>query len=203
MSGEQKISLKYPVIVEGKYDKIKLSSIFDARIITTDGFGIFSNEEKKKMFISLSEVTPLIIASDSDGAGLVIRNYFKGIIRQERLYHVYIPDVKGKEKRKKEGSKAGTLGLEGMTRDCLIRLFEPYFQDSGDFSVVANALTKGDFYEMGLSGGQCSKDKRRYLCQRLSLPENISASALLDIVNMLYDRKTVERIMSEWIAEDK
>lgn len=201
MSACEKIRLKYPVIVEGKYDKIKLSSVFDARIITTDGFGIFSNEEKKRMFISLSKVTPLIIASDSDGAGLVIRNYFKSIIPHDRLYHVYIPDIIGKEKRKKEGSKAGTLGLEGMTRECLVGIFEPYFSTCDSLSVASDSLKKGDFYEMGLSGGHCSAQKRKYLCKKLSLPENISSTALLDVVNILYGRETVERIMNDYTEQ--
>ncbi|MBE6543547.1 MAG: DUF4093 domain-containing protein [Ruminococcaceae bacterium] len=192
----KKLRIKYPCIVEGKYDKIKLDSILEGRIIDTCGFGIFSDREKKEMFIALSKKTPLIIATDSDGAGLVIRNYMKSIIPPHRLFHVYIPEIKGKEKRKSEPSRAGTLGVEGMDSNLLRDLFLPY-ADSDDAPMQKSAITKTDLYLMGLSGTDNSAEKRKELCKLLSLPTNISSAAFLDAVNMLYDKEYIEKIVEK------
>lgn len=188
----KKIRIKYPCVVEGKYDKIKLDSIIDGKIIPTCGFGIFSDREKKDMFIALSQKTPIIVATDSDGAGLVIRNYMKSIIPANRLFHVYIPEIKGKEKRKTVGSRAGTLGLEGMEADLLRELFLPYATD--EVKDTKSVITKTDLYLMGLSGGDKSGEKRKELCKMLSLPSNISSTAFLDAINMLYDKEYIEKI---------
>lgn len=188
----KKLILKYPCIVEGKYDKIKLDSIIEGKIIPTCGFGIFSDREKKDMFIALSQKTPIIVATDSDGAGLIIRNYMKSIIPGDRLFHVYIPEVKGKEKRKSVGSKAGTLGLEGMDANLLRELFMPFSTD--EVLEKSSEITKTDLYFMGLSGTSNSMEKRKALCSILKLPTNISASAFLDALNMLYDKEYIEKI---------
>ncbi len=189
----EKLRIKYPCIVEGKYDKIKLGSVIEGKIIPTNGFGIFSDKEKRRMFIAFSEKTPLIIATDSDGAGLVIRNHFRSIIPENRLFHVYIPTVKGKEKRKTEYSKAGTLGLEGMEAQVLRELFAPFSEDNGDNDKKAakKEMTKTDLYLMGLNGTEGSAERRRAILKMLSLPEELSTAAFLDVVNMLYDREYI------------
>ena len=187
-----KLRIKYPCVVEGKYDKIKLDSIIEGKIIQTGGFGIFSHKEKKEMLIALSKKTPIIVATDSDGAGLVIRNYMKSIIPGDRLFHVYIPEIKGKEKRKTEGSRAGTLGLEGMDAKLLRELFMPF--STNEELEKSTEITKTDLYLMGLSGKENSMEKRRALCRLLGLPSNISASAFLDALNMLYDKEYIEKI---------
>ena len=188
----EKLKIKYPCIVEGKYDKIKLDSIIDAKIIPTNGFGVFSDKEKSGMFRALAKKTPLIVATDSDGAGLVIRNYMKSIIPNDRLIHVYIPEVKGKEKRKTEYSKAGTLGVEGMDAVLLRELFAPYAEEG---TIKRDLITKTDLYLLGLSGTEGSAERRKNLCRELSLPTNLSSNAFLEVINMLYDREYVENIL--------
>ena len=188
----EKLRIKYPCIVEGKYDKIKLDSVIEGKIIPTNGFGVFSDKEKREMFRSLAKKTPIIVATDSDGAGLVIRNYMKSIIPKDRLFHVYIPEVKGKEKRKTEYSKAGTLGVEGMDAALLRELFAPYAEE---VPIKMDALTKTDLYLWGLSGGEGSAEKRKALCRQLSLPTNLSANAFLEVIDLLYDREYVENII--------
>ena len=188
----EKLKISYPIIVEGKYDKIKLDSVIEGKIIPTNGFGVFSDKEKREMFRSLAKKTPLIVATDSDGAGLVIRNYMKSIIPADRLFHVYIPEVKGKEKRKTEYSKAGTLGVEGMDPALLRELFAPYTEEK---TVKKESVTKTDLFLWGLSGGEGSSEKRKSLCQELSLPTNLSANAFLEIINLLYDREHLENII--------
>ena len=189
----EKLKIKYPCIVEGKYDKIKHESVIEGRIIQTAGFGVFSDREKTAMLRALAEKTPLIVATDSDGGGLVIRNYMKSIIPKERLFHVYIPEIKGKEKRKTEHSKAGILGLEGMSAALLRELFAPYAQN--EEPKKEDHITKSDFYLWGLSGGDGSAERRKKLCKELALPTNLSANAMLDIIDMLYDREFVENIV--------
>ena len=180
------IHIKEAVIVEGKYDKIKLSSIADANIITTDGFGVFASAEKSLLIRRLAEPYGIIVLTDSDGAGLVIRNYFNSILPKEKLIHLYIPQVAGKEKRKKSPSKAGMLGVEGIESDTLREILKPFSSGGIDVS-KGREVTKADFYEDGLSGTESSSERRRMLCRQLSLPENMSANALLSAINLLYD----------------
>lgn len=184
MSG--KLIIDIPIAVEGKYDKIKLSSIADAKIITTDGFGVFASEEKTLLIRRLAEPRGIIVLTDSDGAGLVIRNYFRSILPKEKLIHLYIPQVTGKEKRKKLPSKAGMLGVEGIEADTLRELLKPFSSEKSSITKVRE-VTKSDFYEDGLSGTESSSERRRMLCRKLSLPENMSANALLCAINLLYD----------------
>ncbi len=188
----EKIKIALPIIVEGKYDKIKLSSILDANIITTDGFGIFNNKEKLALIRRLaqgesqggSEPQGVIIATDSDGAGLVIRNFFRGTLPKHLVHHVYVPALKGKERRKSAPSKEGLLGVEGMDADILRAAFEPYRTDK-EHTASSRRLTKTDFYTLGLSGNDGSAEARVRLCEALSLPTNMSANALLAAINML------------------
>lgn len=180
-----KIKLNIPIAVEGKYDKIKLSSIADAQIITTEGFGVFASKEKAALIRRIAEPRGIIVLTDSDGAGLVIRNYFNSILPKEKLFHIYIPKIEGKEKRKKSPSKEGTLGVEGIDADLLRKLLLPFAADEP--TTRGREVTKTDFFADGLSGTDGSAERRRRLCERLALPDNMSANALLAAVNLLCD----------------
>ncbi len=192
----EKLKILIPIAVEGKYDKIKVSSIADAQIITTDGFGVFAKEDKKLLIRRLAEPRGLIVLTDSDGAGLVIRNYFRSILPKEKLYHLYTPQIEGREKRKKEPSKAGFLGVEGIEADTLRALLAPFaVPENGENNETNSVLstrevTKADFYADGLSGGEGSAAKRGRLAESLGLPPDLSANALLAAVNLLagYER---------------
>ena len=177
----EKIKVSLPVIVEGKYDKIKLDSILDATVITTGGFGIFNSEEKKALIKRLCK-NGVILLCDSDGAGKVIRSYIKSFLPPEKVYNLYIPKIAGKEKRKTEGSKEGTLGVEGMSADLLRSLFEKFIDNS---AVSKEKISKQDFYFYGLSGGENSAEKRDRLAALFDLPSKMSANSLLDALNMI------------------
>lgn len=181
----ERIKIAQTVLVEGKYDKIKLESILDASIITAGGFSIFNNEEKIALLRRLAEKNGLIILTDSDPAGFFLRNKLKGMLpKSEKIIHLYIPTEKGKEKRKKERSKAGLLGVEGINADTLRSIFMKYAVNANDTEKSA-PITKAFFYEMGLSGGTGSAEKRDILAKKLQLPQGMSANALLEAINML------------------
>lgn len=174
------------ILVEGKYDKIKLSQIFDTTIITTDGFGIFKQNDKLAMLRRLAETHGILVFTDADGAGLVIRNFLKGAVTEGRIYHAYIPDLYGKEKRKAKISKEGKLGVEGVPDEIIIQAVER----SGAMDETPKAkggITKVHLYELGLAGGQGSAEKRKALLKALQLPENLSSNALLDVLNCITD----------------
>ncbi len=194
----EKIKIDIPIVVEGKYDKIKVSSVVDGQIIVTDGFGVFASEEKAALVRRLAEPRGIIILTDSDGAGLVIRNYFNKILPKNKLYHLYIPQIEGKERRKKSPSKEGMLGVEGMEINLLRELFEP-FASEGGIRTPDREITKNDFYRDGLSGGEASAAKRIRLCKYLSLPGNMSANALLAAINLLGEAQKYE----EFILHDR
>lgn len=177
----EKIKISLPIIVEGKYDKIKLDSILDAKIVTTGGFGIFNSEEKKALIKRLSQ-NGVIVLCDSDGAGKVIRSHIQSMLPKDKVINIYIPKIEGKEKRKTVGSKEGTLGVEGIDADILRDLFRKYesAQDSD-----RTPITKRDFYLHGLSGGENSSQLRNQLAAKYSLPSGMSANALLDALNII------------------
>ena len=187
MSHPVKLSIPYPVVVEGKYDKIRLSNIIDAQIIVTDGFGIFRKEEKRLLLRRLSAASPLIVLTDSDGGGKVIRAHLSGLLPKDRIIPLYIPQIRGKEHRKEKPSAAGTLGVEGMEDSLLYDLFLPYASQGGDPLTRAkeNPLSKVDFYEDGLTGGANSTQKRDELAARVGLPAGMSANALLEALKLL------------------
>ena len=194
-----KLRVDIPVAVEGKYDKIKLCSIIDANIVTTDGFGIFSSAEKTALIRRIAEPRGIIVLTDSDGAGLVIRNYFKSILPKDKLIHLYTPEIAGKERRKRAPSKAGFLGVEGMEAEILRKLFEPFAVNSDNsYNNFTNKqqVTKADFFEDGLSGGESSVERRNRLAAALGLPSGLSANALLAAVNMLCGRDEYSRIVN-------
>ena len=177
--------IKHPVVVEGKYDKIKLNSLFCANVITTDGFGLFNAKEKTVLIRKLAEKTKVIVLTDSDGAGLVIRNFINGALPKEKIINLYVPEVEGKEKRKKSPSKAGILGVEGIDTDVLQKLFEPYFEGTEERPVPSQLLTKTQFYIDGFSGGAESSKKRKILLKEFGFPSNMSANALIEAINLI------------------
>lgn len=190
------IKLGPVILVEGKYDKIKLSQIFDTTILTTDGFGIFKQKDKVAMLRKLAETHGLLVFTDADGAGLVIRNFLKGAITGGKVYHAFIPDLYGKEKRKAKGSKEGKLGVEGVPDEIIIQAVER----SGAMDETPRekgGITKADLYDLGLSGGQGSAEKRKALLKALQLPGNLSSNALLDVLNCMTDREELAKLVNE------
>ncbi len=184
------IKIKEAVIVEGKYDKIKLSAIIDTVIIETDGFAVFKDKEKQKLIRFLAEKRGIIIMTDSDSAGFKIRNFINGITKSENIKNVYIPDIYGKEKRKTEASKEGKLGVEGMKTEIILSALNKagVLCDENE-KTEHREITHTDFFEDGISGVENSSELRKKLAKQLQLPERISSSALLKIINvyMTYD----------------
>ena len=195
------IKINEAVIVEGKYDKIKLSGILDTVIIETDGFAIFKDKEKQQLIRFLAEKRGIIILTDSDSAGFKIRSFIKSITKSENVKNVYIPDIYGKEKRKTEMSKEGKLGVEGMETTVIMTALEKagvlYNENS---KKEGREITHTDFFEDGISGGENSSAIRKEFARKLNLPEKISSSSLLKVINsyMTYeDYKEVIKIMSD------
>ena len=187
MSQKEKLVIPYPVVVEGKYDKIRLSNIIDTQIITTDGFGIFKVQEKRMLLSRMAQKSPIIVLTDSDGGGKVIRSHLSGMIPKGRLIQLYIPQIKGKERRKNAPSAEGTLGVEGMDDSLLYDLFLPYAKGDSPLAKSAhNPLSMADFLTDGLTGGQDSASRRDALCERVGLPSGMSAKALLEALKLLY-----------------
>lgn len=182
------IKIKEAVIVEGKYDKIRLSSLIDGLIITTDGFGIFKDKEKMQMLRRLAETRGLLIITDSDSAGFVIRNHLKSCISPNLIKHAYIPDIFGKERRKTERSKEGKLGVEGMSTEVLTAALQKAGvvctdDSNSDEPENRRMITRQDFFRAGLSGGDGSSAKRAELLTVLGLPQRMTANALLGVIN--------------------
>ncbi len=185
---EDKIKLTEAVIVEGKYDKIKLSNILDAFIIETNGFGIFKDKTKLSFIKKLARERGVIILTDSDHAGFMIRNYISSGVPKEQIKNVYIPDIFGKEKRKNAPSKEGKLGVEGMPKEVIVNALSKAGVTSSK-SVCTNPVTTVDFYDLGLTGGAGSKAKRKALCKALDLPEFLSTSSLISCINNFMDKE--------------
>lgn len=179
---EDKIKLSEAVIVEGKYDKIKLSNILDAFIIETNGFAVFKDKTKLSFIKKLAKERGIIILTDSDHAGFMIRNYISSGVPKEQIKNVYIPDIFGKEKRKNAPSKEGKLGVEGMTKEVIVEALSKAGITSSK-SMCSDPVTTVDFYDLGLTGGAGSKAKRKALCKVLNLPEFLSTSSLISCIN--------------------
>ena len=177
------IKLTKPIIVEGKYDIIKLSNLIDGLIIKTDGFGIFKDKEKQKLIRRLAGETGIIVLTDSDSAGFLIRNFLTSSLPADKITHVYIPDVFGKEKRKTEAGKEGKLGVEGMTEEILLEAFRKAGVVSETTTEKRQLITNVDLFEYGFSGRPNSQEKRKLLLKKLSLPERLSTSSLVKILN--------------------
>ena len=183
---KDRLKIPYPVIVEGRYDKLRLENVIEAHIIPTDGFGIFKKEEKASMLRALAKKTPLILLTDSDGAGKLIRSHLTSVLPKERLIQLYVPRIAGKEKRKTQASAEGVLGVEGMENELLRQIFEPYANaDAVAARMAENPLSKTDLYEDGLTGGAGSAQKRDALCTRLGLPTGMTPNALLAALRVL------------------
>ncbi len=180
------IKLSRPVIVEGKYDKITLENVIDALIIATDGFRIFKDTEKCNMIRRLAQENGIIIMTDSDSAGALIRSHIKKIVGDAEIINVYVPCLKGKEKRKASPSKEGFLGVEGMDVETIRQSLERSGVLSEDSNKTGRKITKNDMYLFGFSGGENSAEKRKALLKKLELPESLSSNAMLDVINNLY-----------------
>ena len=184
-------SVREVIVVEGRYDKNTLSQVVDAVIIETSGFGIFNDAEKRKLLQTMAEARGLIVLTDSDGAGFVIRNYIKGCVDPKLVKHAYIPDIYGKERRKSAPSREGKLGVEGMKPqvllDALIRAGATF--DDEENKKTAPRISKADMYARGLSGREGSAEKRTQLIRQLGLPERLTADGLLDVLNATMSRE--------------
>ena len=178
------LKINEAVIVEGKYDKIKLSAVLDTVIIETDGFAIFKDKEKQKLIRFLAEKRGIIIMTDSDSAGFKIRSFINGITKSKNIKNVYMPDIYGKEKRKTEASKEGKIGVEGMKTEVIMSALSKAGVLCTENSKTENReITRTDFFEDGISGRDNSSEIRKALARELQLPERISASSLLKIIN--------------------
>ncbi len=188
-----RLKLKEALVVEGKYDKIKLSSLVDGTIVVTHGFGIFRDKEKLRYLRRLAEERGLVVLTDSDGAGFLIRGKIASCVQKGRVMHAYIPDVTGKERRKAVPSKEGKLGVEGMDlatlRKALERAGAALEEGQAAPGAGGEKISKADLYGLGLSGGPNSGEKRKALQKALDLPERLSSNGLLDALNALYGRE--------------
>ena len=190
------VRIKEAILVEGRYDKNTLSQILDAPILETSGFGIMKDKAQLALLRQVAQTRGLIVFTDSDGAGFVIRNFIKGAIPGQYLKHAYIPDVYGKERRKAAPGKEGKLGVEGMKREVLLEaLRRAGATFEGETAAAAAGITKQDMMELGLSGGPDSSAKRLALMKRLGFPEHMSANALLQALNLLYTREQLADLM--------
>ena len=183
--------IKEVIVVEGRYDKNTLSQVVDAVILETGGFGVFRDRQKQRLLRTLAETRGLIVLTDPDGAGFVIRNFLKGCVDPRYVKQAYIPDIYGKERRKAQGSKEGKLGVEGMRPEVLLealrRAGASVEGESGEEKT--ERITKADLYALGLSGREGSRERRARLLKRLDLPERLTADGLLDVLNALMTRE--------------
>ena len=186
--------VKEVIVVEGRYDKNALSQVVDATVITLGGFSVFNDKEKLAFLRRLAEKQGLIVLTDSDGAGFVIRNYLKGALPKELVKQAYIPDIYGKERRKRTPGKEGKLGVEGMKPDVLLaalaRAGATFLDEENGTGAAGEPITKADLFELGLTGGPDSAAKRQAILRELELPEHLTANGLLEALNLLYSRES-------------
>ena len=190
----EKLKIPYPVVVEGKYDRLRLLSVMEGQIITTDGFGIFKKQEKLALLRALAAKTPLIVLTDPDGAGTLIRAHITSAVPKERLIPLYVPQTKGKEARKKSPSAAGLLGVEGQDNTLLYNLLAPFADDTFH---AKTAITKLDLYEDGLTGAPHSTELRNALAARFSLPKDMTPNALLAALNIVAGKEEYKKAVAE------
>ena len=190
------VRVKEVIVVEGRYDKNTLRQIVDATVITTDGFQIFKDREKQALLRSLAERRGLIVLTDADGAGQVIRGFLRGAVDPGKVKHAFIPDIPGKEKRKSAPSKEGTLGVEGMKPEILLHALRAAGATIDDEAALGGSgITKADLYRLGLSGGAGSAQRRQMLQKRLGLPARMSANQLLETLNIVTSLPELESIL--------
>ena len=192
------VKIREAIVVEGRYDKNTLSQIVDAPIFETSGFGIFKDKQQMALLRRVAQLRGLIVFTDSDGAGFVIRNHIKSAIPGKYLKHAYIPDIQGKEKRKAAPGKEGKLGVEGMSREIIIESLRRCGATiEGEDVSPQQQITKQDLMSLGLSGGPDAAAKRLLLLKKLELPEHMSANAMLQALNLLYSLEELSSIMKE------
>lgn len=194
--------IREAIVVEGRYDKNTLSQVVDTVILETAGFGVFKNQELVALLRRLAEERGLIVLTDSDGAGFLIRSRLKSALPQDRVKHAYIPDVYGKERRKRAPGKEGKLGVEGMTPAVLVEVLRragaTFLEEGEGDRGPKGGITKADLYALGLSGGPDAARRRQALLKHLKLPEHMSANALLPVLNALYDRESFLEEAATW-----
>lgn len=189
---EEKLYLPYTIVVEGKYDKIKLSSILDAVIIQTDGFAVFKDKEKQALIRKAALTNGIIIATDSDSAGFKLRSFIRSIAKDAVIINLYIPQLEGREKRKITPSKEGFLGVEGIAAEKLRNLFKEYSRPRKENE---KKITKADFFQDGLSGGANSSQRRKKLLKQLDLPVYLSANSLIEVINSFLGYEEYKKII--------
>ena len=194
------IKIREAIVVEGRYDKNTLSQIVDAPILETSGFGIFKDKKQMALLRQVAQKRGLIVFTDPDGAGFVIRNHIKSAIPAQFLKHAYVPDILGKERRKREPGKEGKLGVEGMRPEIIIDALRAAGATiEGEDAKAPRQITKQDLMELGLSGGPAASAKRLALLKKLNLPEHMSANAMLQALNLLYDLNELTRLVNELV----
>ena len=192
------IRIREAIVVEGRYDKNTLAQIVDAPILETSGFGIFKDKKLLQLLRKVAQTRGLIVFTDADGAGFVIRNHIRSAIPAKFLKHAYTPDILGKERRKAAPGKEGKLGVEGMTREVILEaLRRAGATIIGEEMPECGQITKQDMMELGLSGGKDASEKRLALLKKLELPEHMSANALLQALNLLLDLEQLKKILAE------
>lgn len=191
------IHIREAIIVEGRYDVNKLKQLVDTVVIPTDGFAIFNDKQKLSMIRRIAQQRGVLVLTDSDGAGFIIRNYLKGALPKKQVKHAYIPQIAGKERRKTQASKEGTLGVEGVSDDIILKaLTEAGVTCSTEYHTT-RTVTKADLYEWGLSGTPESAHKRKKLLCAMHLPSYMTANALLEFINAVSDYETVKKLIQQ------
>ena len=185
----EKLKIAYPVIVEGKYDRLRLLCVMEGQILCTEGFGIFKQKEKLALLRALAKKSPLIVLTDPDGAGKLIRSHIGSAVPKDRIIPLYVPQIAGKEKRKAEFSAEGFLGVEGQEQQLLYDLLAPFAGEIPE----REKLTKTDLFEYGLTGGQNSAEKRDALAEQFALPRGMTPNALLAALNVIATREEFEK----------
>ena len=199
------IKLREAILVEGRYDVNTVRQVVDTVVLETGGFRIFNNKDQLKVIRRIAETRGLIVLTDSDGAGFVIRNYLKGALPQDRIKQAYVPDVTGKERRKKHGSKEGKLGVEGMRPEVILdalRRAGATFEEEGAHAPAERTITKADFFEWGLSGRPDSAARRAAVLKTLDLPQHMTANALLEFINAVGTRQQLCEILQSFSSGD-
>lgn len=192
------LRIKEAIVVEGRYDKIKLSGLVDAPIIETGGFRVFSDKERQSLIRQIAAARGIIVLTDSDGAGFVIRNFLKGAVPKEQMKHCYIPQIQGKEKRKAKGGKEGLLGVEGVTDEVILNALRRCGATIlGEEAAPRGSITKADLCQLGLTGTENAAQNRAALLKKLNLPSYLSTNAMLTALNCLYSLEELKEFLED------